>query len=306
MATIFDKLPEEKGLLEKPIVVSGTDGNIEIIREFDSTNASVGLFDFDGTISDERVGWPNLMVAVNSAFLVAMTKPHMDFKKATKLVIEDIEKTIGIPTYMQMKNLRTLIEENGYEGPEINPRLFKDVYNDSLVSMVESRHKKIKSEGGDVQKLLISGAVDFLTKIKSHLKNGIYLASGSDVDAVAESISNLRLSEFFPRERIAGAGSLGPEDDAKEAVINKLLNENGYKGNQIVTFGDGVPEIYYTNIVGGVSVGVLTRDESYYEERGHFTIEQKEERLRRAGAHIIVRNPYQNVDKLIEVIKEGY
>ncbi len=306
MTTIFDKLPENKGLLTKPVIVSGSDGNIQIIREFESSQATVGLFDFDGTLSDERVGWPNLMVAVNTSFLVALTKPHMNYRKASALVIEDIEKTIGIPTYMQMKNLRTLIEKNGYDGEELDPFMFKHVYNDSLVTMVESRHKHINNEGGNIQDLLIPGSIDLLEALKKHLKDGIYLASGSDVDAVAESVMRLGLSEYFPRERIAGAGSLGPEDDAKEAVVKKLLNEKAYSGNQLVTFGDGVPEIYYTYISGGVSVGVITRDESFYEERGHFTVTLKEERLKRAGAHIIVKNPFQNIEKLIEVLKTGY
>ncbi len=306
MTTLFDKLPEKEGLLDQDVIVNGSDGNIRIIREFESSNASVGLFDFDGTLSDEQIGWPNLMVAVNASFLVALTNPHMDYKKAVNYVIQDIEKTIGIPTYMQMKNLGTLIAGNGYKGGQIDPLLFKNVYNDTLIAMVESRHKHIKNRGGNVQDLLIPGALDLLKAIQVYLKDGIYLASGSDVDAVVESIENLGLSEYFPRERIAGAGSLGPEDDAKEAVIQKLLNEKGYEANQLVTFGDGVPEIYYTYVAGGVSVGVLTRDESHYEGRGHFTVIQKEERLRRAGAHIIVNNPYQNVEKLIEILKKGY
>ncbi len=46
-------------MLSKPVIVDNRDGNIEIIREFDGSNISVGLFDFDGTLPDERVGWPN-------------------------------------------------------------------------------------------------------------------------------------------------------------------------------------------------------------------------------------------------------
>ena len=41
--------------------ISGKD--IEIIRSFDGRNLTTVLFDFDGTLSRERDGWVNLMVA---------------------------------------------------------------------------------------------------------------------------------------------------------------------------------------------------------------------------------------------------
>jgi phosphoglycolate phosphatase-like HAD superfamily hydrolase len=306
MADIFELFPGDKGLLEKPITIDGTDGAIEIIREFDGSQLSVGLFDFDGTLSDERLGWPDLMVSSNAAFLVALSNPHIEHTTAQRMVIEDIESTIGIPTYMQMKRLRTMIEKHGYDGPEINPRLFKDVFNDALVSMVESRREKLRSGEFTVDDLRISGGLELLQSLGDLVTDGVYLASGSDVDAVRESVVALGYAPFFPPERIAGAGTLGPEDDAKEAVIKKLLTEHGLSGNQVVTFGDGFPEILHTHLAGGVAVGVLTYDHSIYEHLGHFTLEQKEDRLRRAGAHIIVRNPFSHIPELIEAIKQGY
>jgi len=102
------------------------------------------------------------------------------------------------------------------------------------------------------------------------------------------------------------AGSLGPEDDAKEAVIHRLTGEMGLRGEELVTFGDGFPEMLYTYRAGGVGVGVLSRDESHYEHLGHFTIEQKKQRLLNAGAHILVTNPYQNIPELLDTIAKGY
>ncbi len=306
MAEVFDKFPGEKGLLKNPIIVDNTNGNIEIIREFDGSNISVGLFDFDGTLSDERVGWPNLMVATNSAFFMSHTENKLSHKDAEKSVIEDIEKTIGIPTYMQMKRLAAMIEKSGHNGAHLDPKLFKDVYNNSLVSMVESRRSQIRNGEISMEDLRIKGSVELLEELSKMLTDGIYLATGSDVDAIKESVDYLGFSKFFPTDRIAGAGSLGPEDDAKEAVIKKMLTEYSIKGNQLLTFGDGFPEIVHTHLAGGLAVGVLTRDHSYYEHLGHFTLAQKEQRLRNAGAHIIVRNPYQNIPELIKIIKEGY
>jgi len=172
--------------------------------------------------------------------------------------------------------------------------------------MVDSRRAQIKSGDITMEDLRINGSLELLEGLSKMLTDGIYLASGTDVDAIMESVEYLGFSKYFPKDRIAGASTLGPEDDAKEAVINKLLNEYSFKGEQLVTFGDGFPEILHTYLAGGVAVGVLTHDHSYYEHSNHFTIEQKEKRLRKAGAHIIVRNPYQNIPQLIEVIKKGY
>jgi len=207
---------------------------------------------------------------------------------------------------MQMKRLAEMIVENGKNGMLPDPKVLKDVYNDSLVSMVESRRAQIKSGDITMEDLRISGSFELLDELSKILIDGIYLASGTDVDAIKESVEYLGFSKFFPEERIAGAGTLGPEDDTKEAVINRLMNEYAFKGEQLVTFGDGFPEILHTYLAGGVAVGILTHDHSYYEHSGHFTIEHKEKRLRNAGAHIIVRNPYQNIPQLIELIKKGY
>jgi beta-phosphoglucomutase-like phosphatase (HAD superfamily) len=306
------QFPGQQGLLAQPVSVKNTDGNIEIVRPFSGRSLSVGLFDFDGTLSDVRVGWPNLIVANNVAYLIAFTSPHLEHRQEEELVLADIEATIGIPTYLQMKRLRTIIEKHGYQGPELDLRMFKDSYNDALVGMVSSRRAQLATGEMTMDNLRIDGAMELLQGVSARLSKGIYLASGSDLDAVTESVEHLGYSEFFPKERIAAAGSLGPEDDAKEAVIQGLLSnsgnqgDSGIRGEELVTFGDGFPEMLYTHRAGGVCVGIVSRDQSHYEHLGHFTEEQKKQRLLNAGAHLIVHKPYQNVPELLDAIFKGY
>jgi hypothetical protein len=304
--THSSQFPGSKGLLKQPVVVENTNGNVQIVREFEGRSLSVGLFDFDGTLSDERVGWPNLAVANNVAYLIALTSPNLSPRPAEEIVLADICSTIGVPTYMQMKNLRGMIEENGYTGPELDPKMFKDSYNEALVAMVASRRAQVDAGEMSMDDLRIDGAMELLRTVEFHLPRGIYLASGSDLDAVCESVEHLGYSKFFPRDRIMAAGSLGPEDDAKAVVIDRLINESGVRGEELLTFGDGYPEMLYTYLAGGVGVGVLSRDESHYEHRGHFTIEQKKQRLLDAGAHVLVYNPYENVPELLEAVFQGY
>ncbi|MCA9229507.1 MAG: hypothetical protein KDA57_02555 [Planctomycetales bacterium] len=301
-----DLFPYKEGLLEKPVVVDNTDGNVEIVREFSGRSLSVGLFDFDGTISDERLGWPNLAVPNNVAYLIALSSPHMEHKRAEEIVVREIEETIGIPTYMQMKRLCQILENHGYTGPPLDPMMLKDSYNDALVGMVESRRAKLRAGEMTMDDMRMDGAMEVLTELQQRLSRGIYLASGSDLDAVSESVEYLGYSQFFPKDRIMAAGSLGPEDDAKEVVIDRMVGEMGIPGAELLTFGDGFPEMLYTYRAGGVGVGVLSRDESHYEHLGHFTVEQKKQRLLNAGAHLLVYNPYQNVPELLDAIARGY
>ena len=301
-----DTFPGTSGLLDRPHFVPETNGNVEIVRDFDGSSISVALFDFDGTISDERVGWPNLAVANNVAYLMALSSPHINHRQAEAMVLADLEATIGVPTYLQMKRLAQMIIDNGYAGPPLNPQMFKDSYNDALVGMVASRRAKLETGELTMDDLRIHGALELLTGLAPRLARGVFLASGSDLSAVTESVEHLGYAEFFPVDRIMAAGSLGPEDDAKEAVIQRLLGEVGIRGEELVTFGDGFPEMLYTYRAGGIAVGVLSRDESHYEHLGHFTVEQKRQRLLDAGAHIVVHAPFSNVPALLDTIFSGY
>ena len=206
-----ESFPGTEGLLAAPVTVAGTSGNIEIVREFDGRNISVGLFDFDGTISDERVGWPNLAVANNVAYLMALSSPHVEHRHAEEMVLADLEATIGVPTYVQMKRLREMIVDYGYTGPELDPKMFKDSYNDALVGMVASRRAKLATGELSMDDLRINGAMQLLEELAPRLSRGVYLASGSDLSAVSESVEHLGYSKFFPKDRIMAAGSLGPK-----------------------------------------------------------------------------------------------
>ena len=48
---LSDLFPGTKDLLAQPVVVENTGGNVQIVREFSRSWLSVGLFDFDGTLS---------------------------------------------------------------------------------------------------------------------------------------------------------------------------------------------------------------------------------------------------------------
>ena len=292
--------PGKKDVLGTPIKVP--DSNIEIIRPFDGNKITSVLFDYDETLSTERSGWPNLMISSNSAILI-QALPNITSEEAASWVIKDIEESIGIPTYTQMKRLAKHIEDLG--GNPKDPQKYKNIYNEALKAMVTSRHEKLKSKEITKEDLRVKGSLDFLKKLSLKFNENLYLASGTDVSAIKQSAELLNYHEFF-KENIVGAGSTNnPEQCAKQSVINKLVNEKNLKPGQLVCFGDGFPEILHTYHAGGICVGLLTPDKSNYESQGHFTIKQKRERLINAGAHILIPN-FSDAEKLIQLITSKY
>ncbi len=277
--------------------ISGT--NIEIIRPFDGSNITTVLFDFDGTLSRERDGWVNLMVAANSGAM-AQAIPGISVLEAVEWVINDIEKTIGIPTYQQMKRLADEISNRS--GSSLSLQRYKDIYNDALTSMVKTTHQRFLSGELEIEDLRVPGAIELLTELDRKFgKKALFLSSGTDIKPIKQSVKILDYEKFF-EDRIMAAGLNGNQDDCpKQLIIEKLIAERNLQPGQLLAFGDGVPEIEYANRSGGICVGVLTPDKSHYENRGHFTIEKKRERLIKAGAHLLVTD-FTYASKLIDII----
>lgn len=272
--------------------------SVEIIRPFDGRNLAAVLFDFDGTLSRERDGWVNLMVATCSAAMVQAVS-EISVAEAVEWVIKDIEQTIGIPTYQQMKRLANEISKRG--GSSLSPQRYKDIYNNALTAMVSANHRKLEAGELNIEDLRVPGAHEFLVLLEQRLgKNALFLSSGTDIQPVRESVKILGY-DFF-EDRIIASGSNGNNKDCpKQLIIERLIAERSLQSGQLLTFGDGVPEIEHTNRFGGIGVGVLSPDHSYYEHRGYFTIAKKRERLIAAGAHLIIPD-FREATMLIELI----
>jgi len=257
------------------------------------------LFDFDGTLSRERDGWVNLMVATNSAALIQAV-PNISVQVAVDWIIRDIEKTIGIPTYQQMKRLAEEIDRRG--GKSLSPQRYKDVYNHALVSMVKSAHQKLEKSELDVEDLRVPGTIDLLIELSNRFGiDALYLTSGTDIRPVRESVEILGYEKFFGARIIASGSIDNPEVCIKHVIVKRLVERQRLQPAQLLCFGDGIPELEYTNQFGGICVGVLTPDKSHYESQGHFTIEQKRERLIKAGAHILVPD-FNYASKLVGTV----
>ena len=236
------------------------------------------LFDFDGTLSLVREGWPDVMVPMFVEYLPAQSGETEAQRR--QLCFEDIMRLNGKQTIYQMIQLAERIRERGGQPQE--PLWYKHEYLRRLDQRIAARKDGLRS--GRLQRgdLLVHGAGGLLENLRRRGLN-LYLASGTDEAYVKEEAALLGVAEFFGRH------IYGALDDyrnfSKKLVIERILRENRIAGAQLLSFGDGYVEIQNTKEVGGLAVAVAS-DEAH-NGSGRFD-EWKRQRLLGVGADVVI------------------
>jgi hypothetical protein len=118
----------------------------------------------------------------------------------------------------------------------------------------------------------------------------LYLASGTHLRHVRSEADLLALTPFFGPEIHA------PDGDetafSKRGVIERILTENNLRGDQLLSFGDGVVETEEVRRVGGTAVAVASDIEPGAVNRW------KRDRLVPAGADLVIPD-YRSHDALL-------
>ena len=249
------------------------------------------LFDFDGTLSLIRQGWPEVMTPMFVEMLPPL--PGETLEARQRLCLEDILRLNGKQTIYQMIQLAERIKERG--GTPREPLWYKHEYLRRLEERISHRLEGLRSGAVRPDDLLVHGARNMLEAL---LRRGlpIYLASGTDEHCVKAEAELLDLTRYFGRH------IYGALDDykkfSKKIVIERILRENAIRGEQLVSFGDGYVEIENTKEVGGLAVAVAS-DEAHNGE-GRFD-EWKRQRLLGVGADLVVPD-FRDVEGMIECI----
>ena len=213
------------------------------------------LFDFDGTLSIIREGWPEVMVPMFVEMLPAL--PNETEAQRRQLCLDDIMRLNGKQTIYQMIQLAERIKERG--GSPREPLWYKHEYLRRLDERIRSRTEGIRNGSLRRDDFLVHGARALLESLQRRgLK--LYLASGTDEVFVKQEAELLDLSRYF------GPHIYGAQDNyqnfSKKMVIDRLLRENAINGAQLLSFGDGYVEIQNTKEVGGLAVAVAS-DEAH-------------------------------------------
>ena len=254
-------------------------GIVEFTESFAARpGASHVLFDFDGTLSLLREGWPEVMVPMFVEMLPPL--PHETESARRQLALDDIMRLNGKQTIYQMIQLCERIKERG--GHPREPLWYKREYLRRLDARIHGRIEGLRRGEARPEDFLVFGARQILDELKRR-RLELFLASGTDEPSVKAEAALLGIDRYFG-QRIYGA-----VDDyksfSKKMVIDRILKENGISGAELLTFGDGYVEIENTCEIGGLPVAVAS-DEAH---NGSGQIDQwKRQRLLGVGAQVVI------------------
>lgn len=236
------------------------------------------VFDFDGTLSLIREGWPEIMLGM----FVEMLPPRVDDSHAevSRMLFDDMMKLNGKQTIYQMIQFAERVKERG--GTPREPLWYKHEYLRRLEGKIQDRIEALRSRRVASEKFLLHGSNELLALLANRGAN-LYLASGTDEIFVKREAELLGVTNYFD-DRIYGA-----KDDyksfSKKMVIERILKENNIRGENLLAFGDGYVEIQNTKEVGGLAVAVAS-DEA---NNGSGKIDEwKRNRLLAVGADIVI------------------
>ena len=248
------------------------------------------IFDFDGTISLIRAGWQDIMYP----YFVEVLRdtPHAESSAKIKhVVVEFVDLLTGKQTIYQTIQLAEEVKKRG--GEPLAPLEYKHEYLRRLWEQIE--HKVHGLENGSIDKeiMMVPGSLELLQGLKAKGLT-LYLASGTDEPYVINEANILGVSEFFDGGIYGALDSY--EDFSKAMVIQKIIEDHGLSGEELLGFGDGYVEIENVKTVGGYAVGVASEE---LKRKG--INEWKRSRLTAAGADIIIPD-YRNIDGLMHYL----
>jgi phosphoglycolate phosphatase-like HAD superfamily hydrolase len=249
------------------------------------------VFDFDGTLSLVREGWPVVMTALFEEVLPP--QPGETQADLRQMILDDIMRLNGKQTIYQMIQLAERIMERGGEAKE--PLWYKHEYLRRLDARIQHRLDGLRDGAISTETLLVHGARPLL-ELLSQRDVKLHLASGTDEQFVKREADLLDVSRYF-HGRIYGAVD-NYQSFSKKMVIDRILAENKIDGQRLLSFGDGYVEIQNTKEVGGLAVAVAS-DEAH---NGSGRVDEwKRNRLVGVGADVVIPD-YRQADELLRMI----
>jgi len=252
------------------------------------------LFDFDGTLSLIREGWPQIMIPMMVEVLRGTETSETD-SQLTAAVEEFVMRLNGRQTIYQMMQLADEVRKRG--GRPREPLAYKHRYHDLLMQRIDGRLAALQSGDATPEQYTVPGSHAFLEALRQRGLT-LYLASGTDLKYVRKEADLLGLSTYFG-EHIYGALD-DYQNFSKKMVIERILGEHGLRGEELLAFGDGFVEIEEVKRVGGVAVAVASD-----EVRRQGINAWKRNRLVRAGADIVIPEYRQHARLLRFLFAEG-
>jgi phosphoglycolate phosphatase len=267
-------------------------GQVEFFPGFaPRPHISHAVFDFDGTLSWLRHGWPDLMYGVFRAHYPG--QPGETEAAIHDRLIDEILALNGKPSVFQMERFVELARQRGAQPPA--PAELLHNYQNRLDDAIRERSELILTGKARAEDFIVHGARPLLDELHERGVELIIL-SGTLEERVRQEAELLGLTDYF------GMHIYGSQPDtalfSKRAVLDRLLAEEKIRGEHLLSFGDGPVEILHTKELGGLAIAVASDEE---HNGSGIPDPHKRRQLIAAGADAVIAD-YRNAAALLELI----
>ncbi|MDR3405488.1 MAG: HAD hydrolase-like protein [Chthoniobacter sp.] len=212
------------------------------------------VFDFDGTLSWVRHGWPEIMFGVFRRHMPLLADETAEARTA---VLNGIVFGLnGRPTIVQMQRFAEVMQGRGVGG--LVAEDLRREFQDQLDAEIATRLAAIRTRMAPSDAFVVHAARPLLERLRAGGIKPIVLSSTIE-HRVREEAEALELTHYFD-PHIYGSPA-DPTGFSKMAVFQRLLKEEGIQGEHLLSFGDGPVEISATKELGGVAIAVCSDEE---------------------------------------------
>src|SRR5437763_12844593 len=178
------------------------------------------LFDFDGTLSLIREGWPRVMVGMMAEILHARGLGPEPEEELWGHVERFVMALNGHPTIRQAERFADEIRSRG--GRPEEPAVYLREYLDRLMSVVRQRWELLETGRARAADWVVPNAHAILRNLRAR-GVPLFVASGTDFESVSHEAALLEVAEFFGSEVNAPRG--GDPSFSKADVIARVVRE---------------------------------------------------------------------------------
>ena len=269
---------------------TGDQLQIEFLPSFTPRpKATHAIFDFDGTLSWIRHGWPEVMQSLMVArFPLAAGESPDDLRIS---LFKDMYRFNGRPTSVYMEAMSRQIQERGGEA---DPSEMLEAYLIQLDQIANERHEQIRSETYSQDEFIVFGGRALIElMIARGLK--VIILSGNPHGQVNEEAELLDLARYCHGHVY---GYKDANSFSKQSVIEELMVAENFSGENLIAIGDGGGEIMAAKVLGGLAIAVCSDEE---HNGSGLVDEHKRNTLVDAGADAIIAD-YREPEALLKKI----
>ena len=269
-------------------------GAVEFRADF-SPRAGVShvIFDFDGTLSWLRHGWPQIMYRIFREHYPVL--PGESEEGIHDLLLSELLSLNGQPSIRQMERFAERVRERGVA---LDPGALLQEYARQLDADIRARTDRLHRGLTAPDEFVVHGARALLDLLAGRGLTLIIL-SGTVEHRVKEEAELLDLTRYFGRH-IYGS-TPDPDQFSKRRVMDRLLREEGITGGHLLAFGDGPVEIEQTKALGGLAVAVASDED---RNGSGMMNPHKRRQLTAVGADAVIPD-YRDAEILLSTILQN-